>query len=74
MKPFNGIHRSIYFETLRSRENFFHFTMKCLFYIIPAVILGNYTDTTIKTMKNKELGYNNYINVISNVTICTQLY
>jgi hypothetical protein len=45
------IQRATDFGTFRSRKNFFSFTLKCIFYIIPAVILGNYTDITIKIIK-----------------------
>jgi len=51
MRLLNIIQKSIDFGTLRSRENIFSFTLKCLFYIIPAIILGNYTDITIKNIK-----------------------
>lgn len=45
------------FGTFRSRENLFSFTIKCIFYIIPAIILGIYTDVTIRRIKkNKILG------------------
>jgi hypothetical protein len=54
MKARNIIQRSIDFGTFRSRENFFSFTLKCVFYIIPAVILGNYTDIIIQNIKKKE--------------------
>ena len=57
MKLLNIIQRATDFGTFRSRKHFFSFTLKCLFYIIPAVILGNYTDITIqKLKKNKKLG------------------
>ena len=59
MKLLNIIQRATDFGTFRSREHFFSFTLKCLFYIIPAVIFGNYTDITIQNIKkNKELGDN----------------
>ena len=51
MKLHNIIHRATDFGTFRSRENFFSFTLKCLFYIIPAVILGNYTDIIIQRIQ-----------------------
>ncbi len=51
MKILNILQRATDFGTMRSRENVFSFTLKCIFYIIPAVILGNYTDTTIKGLK-----------------------
>lgn len=45
------------FGTFRSRHNFFSFMLKCFFYIIPAVLLGNYTDVFIKILRdNKYLG------------------
>lgn len=51
--------RATEFGTLRSRDNFFSFTLKILFYIIPAVILGNYTDITVKRLQEyKTLGDN----------------
>lgn len=57
MNSLKIIKKSIDFGTIHSRENFFSFTLKCLFYIIPAIILGNYTDITIKNIKkDKELG------------------
>lgn len=56
----NIIKRAIDFGSLRSRDNFLSFSLKCIFYIIPAVILGNYTDIFVKRMKQyKTLG--NYI-------------
>lgn len=72
----NVIERSIEFGTLRSRENFFSFTLKCVFYIIPAIILGNYTDVTIKTIKkNKELGdYTSYYILLQTLIIISTLY
>lgn len=59
MNLFNIIQRSTDFGTLRSRDNFFSFALKCLFYIIPAIILGNYTDIYIEKLKqDKALGDN----------------
>jgi hypothetical protein len=47
------------FGKFRSRENLYSFTLKCIFYIIPAIILGIYTDVTIRRIKkNKVLGDN----------------
>jgi hypothetical protein len=54
MKPQHIIERALDFGTFRSRENFFAFTLKCIFYIIPAIILGNYTDRTIKKMQSEK--------------------
>ena len=56
----NIIKRATEFGTFSSSKNFFSFALKCIFYIIPAIILGNYTDITVqKIQKNKLLG--NYI-------------
>lgn len=52
------IQRATDFGSFRSRENFLSFALKCIFYIVPAVVLGNYTDTTIERIKqDNELGY-----------------
>jgi hypothetical protein len=57
MSLFDIFQRSIEFGTLSSRKNFFLFTLKCLFYIIPPAIIGNYTDLIVKILKNnKEFG------------------
>ena len=76
MKLGNVIQRAVDFGTLRSRKNFFSFTLKCFFYIIPAVILGNYTDTTIKNIKkDKELGDNTfYYILLQTLIIISTLY
>lgn len=44
------INRAIDFGTFRSRNDLFSFTMKIIIYIIPAVILGYYTDIIVKEM------------------------
>lgn len=75
MKLFDIIERATDFGTLRSRDNFFSFTLKILLYIIPAVILGNYTDITIKILhENKVLGDNilYYILIQTLIVISTQ--
>lgn len=51
MKLRNIIQRATDFGTLRSREHYFSFALKCMCYIIPAVILGNYTDTIVEKIK-----------------------
>lgn len=56
---FDIIQRATDFGTFRSRNNFFSFTLKILFYIIPAVIIGNYTDIMVKILqKDKVFGSN----------------
>ena len=59
MKLPDIIQRATDFGTLRSRDNFFSFTLKILLYIFPAVIVGNYTDITVKKLQEHEtLGSN----------------
>ncbi|MCJ7801155.1 MAG: hypothetical protein MUP82_02220 [Candidatus Marinimicrobia bacterium] len=53
MKVYNIYERATDFGSFRSRKNFFSFALKITFYILPAVILGYYTDTTIQTMKSR---------------------
>jgi hypothetical protein len=76
MKLHNIIHRATDFGTFRSRENFFSFTLKCLFYIIPAVILGNYTDTIIQRLQtDNKLGvYTLYYILLQTLIIISTLY
>lgn len=76
MKLFNIFQSATDFGTFSSRENFFSFTLKCIFYIIPAVILGNYTDITIQRMKKeKEFGdYTIYYILLQTLIIISTLY
>jgi hypothetical protein len=76
MNLFNIIQRSTDFGTLRSRDNFFSFALKCAFYIIPAVILGNYTDIHIEKLKqDKALGENElYYILLQTLIIISTLY
>lgn len=51
------IQSAMEFGTFRSRENFFSYALKFAFYIIPAIVLGNYTDVTVERIqKDKALG------------------
>jgi undecaprenyl pyrophosphate phosphatase UppP len=75
MRIHDIIERATDFGTLRSRDNFFSFTLKILIYIIPAVILGNYTDITIKRLQEyKTFGDNKiyYILIQTLIIILTQ--
>jgi hypothetical protein len=76
MRIFNILQRATDFGTFRSRDNFFSFTLKILFYIIPAIILGNYTDITIKTLQEDKLfGYNTlYYILLQTLIIISSLY
>lgn len=75
MSIYDIIERATDFGTIRSRNNFYSFTLKILIYIIPAVILGHYTDNTIKRFQQyKALGDNKiyYILLQTLIIILTQ--
>jgi hypothetical protein len=74
MKLFDIIQRATDFGTFRSRKNFFSFALKCTFYIIPAIVIGNYTDIAIQDLKNNN-DYNLiYFILIQTSIIITTLY
>lgn len=71
----NIIERATNFGTHRSRDNFFSFSLKIVLYIIPAIILGNYTDICVKKLQEyKVLGDNTlyYILLQTLIIISTQ--
>lgn len=76
MKLLNIFQRATDFGTFRSRKNFISFALKCIFYIIPAIILGNYTDITVtKIRKNKKFGgYTLYYILLQTLIMITTLY
>lgn len=76
MKKLNVIQRAVAFGTIAHRGNFFSFTLKCIFYIIPAVVLGNYSDIIIKTIKKeKKIGDNPlYYILLQTLIIISTLY
>ena len=77
MRVYDIIERATDFGTFRSRDNFFSFTLKIILYIIPAIILGTYTDITIKKLQeNKALGNNTlyYILLQTLIIISTQYF
>lgn len=46
-----------HFGTQDSRKNFFAFGLHCIFYIVPAIVVGNYTDIIIQYIKpDDEMG------------------
>ena len=55
MRIFNILQRSTEFGTHRSRDNFLSFILKIIFYIIPAVLLGNYTDIFVQKLNKDKL-------------------
>lgn len=75
MRIYDIFERATDFGTFRSRDNFFSFTLKILIYIIPAVILGSYTDNSIKKIQEyKAFGDNKiyYILLQTFIIIFTQ--
>jgi len=52
---FNIIERATDFGTFRSRNSFWAFALKTMLYIVPAVMLGHYTDRAVQTMKEREV-------------------
>lgn len=76
MKLIHIFQRATEFGTFRSRDNFFSFALKCLFYIIPAIILGDYTDQIVKNSKTKRiLGDNTiYYILLQTFIIISTLY
>jgi hypothetical protein len=76
MHLFNIIERATDFGSFRSRNNFLSFALKVLFYIFPAIILGYYTDITIKTLKNRKVFGDNkiYYIIFQTLVIITTMY
>lgn len=71
----NIIERAIDFGSFRSRDNFFSFAIKIILYIIPAVVVGNFTDVFIERLqKNEAFGKNKlyYILLQTLIIIVTQ--
>jgi hypothetical protein len=59
MKLYDIIERATDFGTFRSHSNIFSFILKILFYMIPALILGHYTDRIVeRVQEHKTLGEN----------------
>lgn len=79
----NTLKRATDFGKFHRKENLFSFTLKCLFYIIPAVLLGNSIDTSIQILKKEKIFGNNignyillqtFINIITLYIILLLLY
>ena len=73
---FDIFQQPIEFITLASGEVFFPFVLKCLFYIIPPAIIGNYTDLIVKILKNKKKfgTYTLYYVLLQTLIIILTLY
>jgi hypothetical protein len=57
----NILKKATNFKDRHSQKNFIAFVIKCFFFIIPALLLGNYTDRTVeKIKKNKIFGNNTF--------------
>lgn len=69
MKISRVIERATDFGSRRSRKDFFSFSLKILFYIIPAMILGNYTDTTIQNLRKRRAFGDNLLKYIALQTL-----
>jgi uncharacterized membrane protein YraQ (UPF0718 family) len=52
---FSTLKQATDFGKYRTKEHFLSFILKCLFYIIPAVLLGNIIDVFIQKIKKKKL-------------------
>lgn len=76
MKLAKIIENATDFGTFRSRKHFLSFILKIFIYIIPATLLGNYTDEFVKEWREqKTLGDNtiHYI-LLQTVIVITTLY
>jgi hypothetical protein len=76
MKEIHIFQQSIEFVILTTGTDFFPFVLKCLFYIIPPAILGNYTDLIVKILRNnKKFGnYTIYYVLLQTLIIILTLY
>lgn len=72
----NILKKATNFKDRHSQKNFIAFVIKCFFFIIPAIVLGNYTDRMVeKIKKNKILGSNTlYYILLQTIIIIISLY
>lgn len=57
MNLLNIIQRATDFGTLRAQDYYLSFILQSMFYMVPAIILGNYTDVIVERIKkDKTLG------------------
>jgi uncharacterized membrane protein YhaH (DUF805 family) len=69
MKVSRVVERATDFGSRRSRKDFFSFSLKILFYMIPAMILGDYTDTTIQNLRTRRTFGNDPLKYIALQTL-----
>ena len=76
MKILNIMERATDFGSVRSRKHFLSFLLKIWLYILPAIILGNYTDITVQKMETYQLlGENTfYYILLQTLFIISTLY
>ena len=67
---------SLDFGTNNARDNIFSFALKILFYIIPAVLFGHYTDRIVVVAKKRKIFGENEIHYIflQTILIVSTLY
>lgn len=54
MKLFDNIKHAFVYSLSNSRNNIFIFAFKIIIYIIPAIILGHYTDIIVKSLQTRK--------------------
>ena len=76
MRIFNILTQAMNFGSVRSRKNYFSFLLKAFLYIIPAIVLGNYTDITVKKTETHQLLGDNpfYYILLQTLIIISTLY
>ena len=70
------LNHSVDFGTRKSRDNFLSFSLKILFYIIPSLMLGHYTDIMVHTAKKRKIFGENpfYYILLQTLIIISTLY
>lgn len=76
MKFLNIMERATDFGSVRSRKHFVSFLLKIWIYIIPAILLGNYTDVAIQKLETSQLFGDNifYYILLQTLFTITTLY
>jgi hypothetical protein len=76
MKFYNIFEKAIDFGSLRSRDNILSFSFKFVFYFLPSLLLGYFTDKLINNIKNREILGDNviYYILLQTIIIIITLY